>query len=118
MGWRRQRRPRIVDRQIINLGSGTDVSINALVDKIGRVTGRKVAPLLSGAQKGGVSRLCADVGKARRLLNFTPKVDLDTGLHWTLERDPRFKSCREDNDFPANVRQHTGRDSAARPAKQ
>jgi UDP-glucose 4-epimerase len=80
-----------VDRQIINLGSGADVSINALVDKIGRVTGRKVAPLLSGAQKGGVSRLCADIDKARRLLNFTPKVDLDTGLRWTLERDPRFK---------------------------
>ena len=80
-----------VDRQIINLGSGADVSINALVDKIGRVTGLKVAPLLSGAQKGGVSRLCADIDKARRLLNFAPKVDLDTGLRWTLERDPRFK---------------------------
>src|SRR5512137_2501767 len=43
-----------VDRQIINLGSGMDASINALVDKIGRVTGRKVTPLLSGAQTGGV----------------------------------------------------------------
>jgi UDP-glucose 4-epimerase len=81
-----------VDRQIINLGSGVDVSINALVDKVGRVTGRKVAPLLSGTQKGGVSRLCADIDKARRLLNFTPKIDLDTGLRWTLERDPRFKT--------------------------
>jgi len=80
-----------VDRQIINLGSGMDVSINALVDKIGRVTGRKVTPLLSGAQTGGVSRLCANIDKARRLLNFSPKVDLDTGLQLTLERDPRFK---------------------------
>jgi UDP-glucose 4-epimerase len=81
-----------VDRQIINIGSGTDVSIKALVDKIGRVTGRKASPLYSGAQSGGVSRLCADIRKAQRLLNFAPKVDLDTGLRWTLERDSRFKN--------------------------
>jgi len=80
-----------VDRQIINIGSGTDVSVNALVDKIGRVTGRQVAPLHSGAQSGGVSRLCADISKAQQLLNFAPKVDLETGLRCTLERDPRFK---------------------------
>ena len=81
-----------VDRQIINIGSGTDVSVNALVDKIRRVTGRKVEPLHSGAQSGGVSRLCADITKAQRLLNFAPRVDLDTGLRLTLEHDPRFKS--------------------------
>jgi UDP-glucose 4-epimerase len=83
-----------VDRQIINIGSGTDVSINALVDKIGRVTGRQVAPLHSGTQSGGVSRLCADIRRAQRLLNYAPRVDLDTGLRWTLERDPRFKNSR------------------------
>ena len=81
-----------VDRQVINLGAGLDVSINVLVDKIGRATGCKVAPLHSGAQSGGVSRLCADIRKAQRLLSFTPKVDLDTGLRWTLERDSRFKA--------------------------
>lgn len=83
---------RNVDRQVINLGAGSDVSINVLVDKIGRAIGRKVTPLHSGAQNGGVSRLCADIRKAQRLLNFAPKVDLDTGLRWTLERDPRFKA--------------------------
>jgi UDP-glucose 4-epimerase len=81
-----------VDRQIINIGSGTEMGINALVDKIGRATGRRVTPLHSGAQSGGVSRLCADISKARRLLNFAPRVDLDTGLRWTLERDPQFKA--------------------------
>jgi UDP-glucose 4-epimerase len=81
---------RNVDRQIINIGSGTDVSVNALVVKIGRATSRKVEPLHSGAQSGGVSRLCADITKAQRLLSFAPKVDLDTGLRLTLERDARF----------------------------
>jgi UDP-glucose 4-epimerase len=83
-----------IDRQIINIGSGTDISVNALTDKISRVTGRRVNVLYSGdrAQAGGVSRLCADIAKARQLLNFAPKVDLDTGLKLTLERDPQFKS--------------------------
>ena len=81
-----------VDRQIINIGSGVDVSINALVDKISRVTSRKVNLLHSGAQTGGVSRLCADIGQAKRLLNFAPKVDLDAGLRLTLECDPQFKT--------------------------
>src|SRR5512136_161476 len=44
-----------VDRQIINIGSGTGVSVNVLVDKIRRVTGRPVEPLHSSAQSGGVS---------------------------------------------------------------
>jgi UDP-glucose 4-epimerase len=83
-----------IDRQIINVGSGVDISVNALADKIGRVTGRQVNVLHSSAhtQAGGVSRLCADIAKARQLLNFAPKMDLDTGLRLTLERDPQFQS--------------------------
>jgi UDP-glucose 4-epimerase len=80
-----------IDRQIINIGSGTEVSINAITDKIGRVTGRKVSVLHSGAQTGGVSRLCANITQARQLLGFAPQVDLDTGLKLTLEGDPQFK---------------------------
>ena len=83
-----------VNRQIINIGSGDDVSVNTLANKIGRITARPVAPLHSGAQSGGVSRLCADIGKAQRLLSFAPKVDLDTGLKLTLERDSRFKALQ------------------------
>jgi UDP-glucose 4-epimerase len=87
---------RSIDRQIINIGSGIDISVNALTDRISRVTGRKVNVLHSGghAQAGGVSRLCADISRARQLLNFAPKIDLDAGLKLTLERDPQFKSLR------------------------
>jgi UDP-glucose 4-epimerase len=84
---------RQVDRQIINLGSGSAVSINALADKIGRITGRKVNLLHSGANAGGVSQLCADITRARQLLGFAPRIDLDAGLRLTLERDPQFKGA-------------------------
>jgi len=76
---------------VINLGSGAETSINTLVDKLARATGRKVSVLRSSAQSGGVSRLCADVRKAQQLLNYAPKTDLDLGLRLTLERDPRFQ---------------------------
>jgi len=80
-----------VDRRIINVGSGRETSINDLVGLVARVTGREVEVLHSPAESGGVSRLCADVGSARRLLGYQPRVDLAQGLRRTLEQDWRFQ---------------------------
>jgi len=80
-----------VDRRIINVGSGRETSINDLVGVVARVTGREVEVLHSPAESGGVSRLCADVGSARRLLGYQPRVDLAQGLRRTLEQDWRFQ---------------------------
>ncbi|HIC94706.1 MAG TPA: NAD-dependent epimerase/dehydratase family protein [Anaerolineae bacterium] len=83
---------RNVNRCIINVGSGQEVSINELVEKVARATGRDITPLYSPAESGGVSRLVADISLARRKLGFSPKVDLDKGLRLTLALDPQFKS--------------------------
>jgi UDP-glucose 4-epimerase len=80
-----------VDRHIINVGSGQEVSINQLVEKVARATGRKVGHLYSQANSGGVSRLVADVRLARQKLGFRPKVDLDKGLDLMLALDPQFR---------------------------
>jgi len=80
-----------VNRLIINVGSGEETSINELVKKVARVTGREISPIYSSAQSGGVSRLVADIGLAREKLGFRPKVDLDRGLELTLSLDPRFR---------------------------
>lgn len=80
-----------VDRHIINVGSGQEVSINQLVEKVARATGRRVNYLYSQANSGGVSRLVADISLARRKLGFSPKVDLDTGLDLMLALDPQFR---------------------------
>ncbi len=79
-----------VDRTIINIGSGQEVSINQVVEKVARATGRRVTPLYNPTEGGGVSRLVADIGLSRQLLGFRPKVDLDQGLNLLLERDDRF----------------------------
>ncbi len=80
-----------VDRRIINVGSGRETSINELAALVARVVGRGVEVLHSPAESGGVSRLCADVAVARRLLGYEPRVALAQGLRLTLEQDPRFQ---------------------------
>jgi UDP-glucose 4-epimerase len=80
-----------VDRRIINVGSGRDTSVNDLAALVAQVTGREVEMLHSPAESGGVSRLCADVAAARRLLGYEPGVGLSQGLRLTLERDRRFR---------------------------
>jgi UDP-glucose 4-epimerase len=80
-----------VDRRVINVGSGQNTSINELARLVTKVVGQEVEVLHSPAESGGVSRLCADVTTARKLLNYEPRVDLAQGLHLTVERDPRFQ---------------------------
>jgi len=79
-----------VDRRIINIGSGQETSVNDLARLVLEIVGRDVEVIHSPAQGGGVSRLCADITLARRLLNYRPRVSLEEGLRRTLKLDPRF----------------------------
>jgi UDP-glucose 4-epimerase len=80
-----------VNRAVINIGSGREISINHLADQIARVTRKKVNILRNLGQSGGVSRLVADIDLARRVLGWIPRTELEQGLHLTLERDARFR---------------------------
>jgi UDP-glucose 4-epimerase len=73
-----------VDRQVINIGSGTEASINTLWQAVERGVGKSVSVIYNKDQDGGVSRLCADISLARRLLGFEPKVGLEDGMHKTV----------------------------------
>ncbi len=79
-----------VDRQVINVGSGRETSINELVEAIGQVLGHPLEPIYNLNHSGGVERMCADLTRARALLGYEPSVSLSDGLRLTLERDPRF----------------------------
>ncbi len=80
-----------VDRRIINVGSGSEISINRLAELVAEVVGRSVDVLHSPAESGGVSRLCADISVAQKLLDYEPRVGLARGLRLMIERDDRFK---------------------------
>jgi UDP-glucose 4-epimerase len=80
-----------VDRLVINVGSGREVSINELAHQIARLADRPAEVLHSHAESGGVSRLVADLTLARAKLEFQPKVGLEQGLELLLRHDPLFK---------------------------
>jgi UDP-glucose 4-epimerase len=80
-----------VDKQVINVGSGRETSVNQLVAAVAEATGSDIEPIHRTGQSGGVRRMCADLTRARQLLGFEPKIGLAEGLSLVLERDPRFR---------------------------
>ncbi len=80
-----------VNRAIINIGSGQEVSITQLVDTLERVTGYAAHRLINPEESGGVPRLVADIRLARELLGWQPHVSLTEGLQRMLQEDERFK---------------------------
>jgi UDP-glucose 4-epimerase len=80
-----------VNRAVINVGSGREVSINELAAKVARVIGKQANVLHNRGQAGGVSRLVADVSLAQQLLGWKPRTGLEQGLRLILEQDPRFR---------------------------
>jgi UDP-glucose 4-epimerase len=80
-----------VDRRVINIGSGTETSVNDLLRGIGTELGKTLAPLYVPTADRGASRLWADISLARDLLGFVPNVSLEEGLRRTVGQDERFK---------------------------
>src|SRR5713226_1246620 len=79
-----------VDRLVINVGSGVETNVNALVETIGKTLGKSLSPLHVPAGDGGVSRMRASLTLAADKLGFQPQVDLADGLRRTLNLDSRF----------------------------
>jgi len=86
---------RQVDREVINIGSGEETSLETLLELIGRFTPNPLIPLRN-TSGGGVKRLWANIGKARALLNYQPRVSLEEGLRLTIEHDQRFSVSHRD----------------------
>jgi UDP-glucose 4-epimerase len=82
---------RSVNRQIINIGSGQETSINELVAVIEQVTGKEVNRLYNKEKEGGVPHLAADISRAQKLLGFRPLTNLTEGLRLML-KSPDFRA--------------------------
>jgi UDP-glucose 4-epimerase len=65
---------------VYNIGGGSRVTLNHVLELIGRVTGKKVAIQREPDQKGDMRHTYADTSAARRDLGFNPKVTLENGL--------------------------------------
>lgn len=81
-----------IDQCVINVGSGTETSIQELANLVVKITNSVAEVVYNPQSDAGVSRMCADLTLARAKLGYRARVSLEEGLRLTLERDPRFKS--------------------------
>jgi UDP-glucose 4-epimerase len=63
-----------------NIGGGSRVTVNEVIELIGRISGRPLHIERSAVQKGDMRDTWADTGRAREDLGFTPRVSLADGL--------------------------------------
>jgi dTDP-glucose 4,6-dehydratase len=78
-----------IEGEVINLGTGVEVSIAELVQRILGLLERDVPLALDDNRlrpaESEVERLVADPGKAKKLLGWEPEIDLDEGLRRTID---------------------------------
>ncbi len=71
--------------QVINVATGSSVSLNEAWATLGRILGPLPAPSYGPPREGDVRHSRADIGKAERLLGYTSRVSFETGLRHTVE---------------------------------
>lgn len=70
---------------IYNLGGGSRISVNGVIEMLGRVLNRPIKVERLGAQKGDVRHTCADTSAAQSDLGYQPSVSLEEGLRREAE---------------------------------
>jgi UDP-glucose 4-epimerase len=70
--------------ELINIGSGTEVSIAQLHEKLSALTSNRYDPVYSAPRTGEVDRIVLDASRASEVLGWRPVVALEEGLKHTL----------------------------------
>ena len=70
---------------VINIGTGTETSVQELYDSIARAVGYTEEPNHAPARPGELERSALDPGRAEIHLGWKPWTDLDTGVERTLD---------------------------------
>ena len=71
--------------EVINVATGGRISLNQLLQTMNRIVGTSIEATYKEPREGDVRDSQADISKARRLLGYTPLVDLEAGLRRTLD---------------------------------
>ena len=77
---------------VINVGSGTESSVRDLVNAVTEIVPGTAEVIYNPRVSGGVSKMCADLTLAKKILGYQPSVTLKEGLRLTLEKDARFRT--------------------------
>jgi len=74
-----------VNGEVINIACGESSSLLDLVEALNNLLNTNIVPKHLEARKGDVKHSLADIEKAKRLLNYYPKVSFKEGLRKTLD---------------------------------
>jgi UDP-glucose 4-epimerase len=69
-----------VSGRVLNVATGRGTSVNGLADTVGAVLGKEVEREYHRERVGDVRDSWADVNRARELLGWQPRIDLEEGL--------------------------------------
>ena len=73
--------------EAVNVGTGTPTTVNKLAGVLLELFGRTdLKPVYAPPRKGDIRSSCADIGKAKKVLGYAPKVTLKEGLRTLLKR--------------------------------
>ncbi|MFQ5498213.1 MAG: NAD-dependent epimerase/dehydratase family protein [Candidatus Zixiibacteriota bacterium] len=71
--------------EVINVGTGRQVSIVELLERIQSVLGTNIEPKFAPKKPGDDPHTCADIGNAKKLLGMTKLTPFDVGLKKTAQ---------------------------------
>lgn len=70
--------------EAINIACGERLTVNALLKAVNDILGTNVKPIYADPRPGDIEHSTADVRKARRILDFQPRVSFLDGLKTTV----------------------------------
>jgi UDP-glucose 4-epimerase len=73
------------NEEVFNIGGGSCVTLNSVIDLLGRLTGRGPDARFRERQAGDVMHTMADISRAARELGYAPKVGIEEGLAREVE---------------------------------
>jgi nucleoside-diphosphate-sugar epimerase len=74
-----------VSGKVFNIGTGDRISLNDVVDTLGKISGKPLKARHDPPRDGDIRDSQADIDQARALLGYEPSVRLEAGLQRTFE---------------------------------
>jgi len=71
--------------EAINIACGKRISLNQLLNVLKEILGSKQAPIYEELRRGDVKHSLADIRKGKEMINYEPKVGIETGLKKTVD---------------------------------
>jgi len=77
--------------EAINIACGRRTSLKQLLNILKDITDSRASPVYHEPRKGDVKHSLADIHKGKHVLNYEPKIEIETGLKKTVEYFRRLR---------------------------